>query len=85
MRVHLRLGQLSVEQQAAIEALDLLNPALFVVDASTGIKFANLAGDALLARMQDRHTRPSRTCPASRQNGVYSASRPGVFEHVVFA
>jgi DNA-binding CsgD family transcriptional regulator len=62
MRVHLRLGRLSVEQQAAIEALDLLNPALFVVDASTGIKFANHAGEALLTRMDGVRSERGKLC-----------------------
>jgi DNA-binding CsgD family transcriptional regulator len=49
MRVYLRIGQLSVEQHAAIEVLNLLTHALFVVDASARVKFANLAAEALLA------------------------------------
>jgi DNA-binding CsgD family transcriptional regulator len=62
MRVHLRLGQLSVEEHAAVEALDLLTPALFVVDASAVIKFANRAAEALLAHPDGVRAAPDGLC-----------------------
>ena len=49
-RVHLRLSQLGGEFDATLAALDLLRPPIVVVDVSAGIKFANRAAEALLAR-----------------------------------
>ncbi len=49
MHVYLRIGQLSVEQCAALEVLNLMTHAFFVVDASTRVKFANRAAETLLA------------------------------------
>jgi DNA-binding CsgD family transcriptional regulator/PAS domain-containing protein len=62
IRVHLRIGQLSIEQRAAIEVLDLLTHALFVVDASARIKFANRAAEALLARADGVQCSPRGLC-----------------------
>ena len=60
--MHLCIGQLSIEQHAAIEVLDLLTPALFVVDASARIKFANRAAEALLARADGAQCGPRGLC-----------------------
>jgi DNA-binding CsgD family transcriptional regulator len=49
MRMHLRLGRLSVEQDMVTGVLDLLRPAIVVVDASARVKFANRAAEVLLA------------------------------------
>ncbi|MCI0150322.1 helix-turn-helix transcriptional regulator [Paraburkholderia sediminicola] len=50
MRMHLRLGRLGVERDVVTGALDLLRPAVAVVDASARVKFANRAAEVLLAR-----------------------------------
>jgi len=62
MRVHLRLGQLGAEEHAAVEALDLLTPALFVVDGSASIKFANRAAETLLAHPDGVRAGPHGLC-----------------------
>ncbi|MGF6959426.1 hypothetical protein [Paraburkholderia youngii] len=49
MRMHLRLGRLGVERDVVTGALDLLRPAIAVVDGSARIKFANRAAELLLA------------------------------------
>lgn len=48
MRVHLRMHQLCAENQAALDALDLLTSAVFIVDAQAHIQFANRAAEEVL-------------------------------------